>query len=53
MVHLLELIKSYELRINKSGRSMIYDVDHTSETLLVIVTCGIPNKREYFYAYNL
>ena len=27
---------------------MIYNFDHISETMLVIITCYIPNKREYF-----
>ena len=27
---------------------MIYTFDHNSETVLVIITCDIPNKREYF-----
>ena len=36
------------LRIDNSGRSVIYNFDHDSETMLVIITCDIPNKREYF-----
>ena len=36
------------LRIDNSGRSVIYTFDHNSETALVIITCDIPNKREYF-----
>ena len=27
---------------------MIYTFDQNSDTLLVIITCDIPNKREYF-----
>ena len=27
---------------------MIYTFDHNSETALVMITCDIPNKREYF-----
>ena len=36
------------LRIDNSGRGVIYTFDHNSETVLVIITCYIPNKREYF-----
>ena len=34
------------LRIDNSGRNVIYTFDHNSETALVIITCDIPNKRE-------
>ena len=27
---------------------MIYTFDHNSKTVLVIITCDIPNKRGYF-----
>ena len=27
---------------------MIYTFDHNSEAMLVVITCDIPNKREYF-----
>ena len=36
------------LRIDNSGRSVIYTFDHKSETVLVLITCYIPNKRLYF-----
>ena len=36
------------LRIDNSGRSVIYTFDHKSETVLVIITCYIPNKRLNF-----
>ena len=36
------------LTIDNSGRSVIYTFDHNSETVLVMITCDIPNKREYF-----
>ena len=36
------------LRIDNSGRSVIYTFDHNSETALVIITCDIPNEKEYF-----
>ena len=39
---------SLSLRIDNSGRSVIYTFDHNSETVLVIITYNIPNKREYF-----
>ena len=37
------------LRIDNSGRSVISNFDHNSKTMLVIITCDIPNKREYFF----
>ena len=36
------------LRIDNSGRSVIYTIDHESETVLIIITCNIANKRLYF-----
>ena len=36
------------LRIDNSGRSVICTFDHNSETVLVKITCDIPNKRRYF-----
>ena len=36
------------LRIDNSGRSVIYTFDHNSETVLVII-CYIQNKREYLF----
>ena len=36
------------LRIDNSGRSVIYTFDHEPETVLIIITCNIPNKRLYF-----
>ena len=38
----------YNLRIDNSGRSVIYIFDHNFEIVLVIITCDIPNKRRYF-----
>ena len=35
----------YDLRIDNSGRSVNYTIDHNSETILVTRTCDIPNKR--------
>ena len=37
------------LRIDNSGRSVIYTFDHNSEAVLVMITCDIPDKREHFY----
>ena len=31
-----------------SKRSVIYTVDHNSETVLVVIKCDIPNIRGYF-----
>ena len=36
------------LRIDNSGRSVIYTLYHNSETALVTITCNIPNKRVSF-----
>ena len=36
------------LRIDNSGRSVIYTFDHSSETVLAIMTYDIPNERGYF-----
>ena len=36
------------LRIDNSGRSVIYICDHNSQTVLVIMTYNIPNERRYF-----
>ena len=36
------------LRIDNSGRSVIYTFYHNSETTLAMITCDIPNKRGYF-----
>ena len=36
------------LRIDNSGRSVIYICDHNSQTVLVIITYNIPNERRYF-----
>ena len=36
-----------DLRIDNSGRSVIYTFGHKSETVLVIITCNIPNKRSF------
>ena len=36
------------LKIDNSGRSVIYTFYHNNETVLVMITCDIPNKREYF-----
>ena len=30
---------------------MIYTFDHNSESVLVIITCDIPNERGYFSLY--
>ena len=38
----------FHLRIDNSGRSVIYTFDHKSETVLVIITCNIPTERLYF-----
>ena len=34
--------------VDNSGRSVIYTFDLNSETVLVIMTCDIPNERGYF-----
>ena len=39
---------TYYLRIDNSGRSVNYTIDHTLETRLVTITCDIPNKRWFF-----
>ena len=36
------------LRIDNSECCVIYTFDHNSETALVIITCDILKKREYF-----
>ena len=36
------------LRIDNSGRSVNYTIDHNLETMLVTIACDIPNKRWYF-----
>ena len=42
----ISLIKT--LRIENSGRSAIYTFDNNSETVLVIITFDIPNKRDCY-----
>ena len=39
------------LRIDNSGRSVNYTIDHNSGTMLVRITFDIPNKRLYFSLY--
>ena len=38
----------YDLRIDNSGRRVNYTIDHNLETMLVTITCDIPNKKWYF-----
>ena len=40
--------RSALLRIDISGHSVNYTIDHNSETMLVTITCDIRNKRWYF-----
>ena len=40
---------NFGFRIDNSGCSVIYNFDHKSETVLVIITCIIPNKRDFFF----
>ena len=43
-----KVLANISLRIDNSGRSVIYTFYHNSETASVMITCAIPNKRGYF-----
>ena len=42
----------YELRIDNSGCSMNYTIDHKSETILDTITCDISNKIYFSLSFH-